>query len=385
MPVDAKKGFRPSTTPETQVHPTLPGRDYWSPEIFELERERIFHAKWLCVGREEQLSKAGDYLVREIIDESILVVRSKTGGLGAFYNVCRHRGSQLCDDPQGNVGAAIKCPYHAWAYSHDGQLIGTPNVGTGDGFDPADYPLYSIAVDTWDGFIFVNLAPKPLPLSKQVSNYAKGFSRYRIGNLRVGKRIEYEVAANWKIVVENYNECLHCPTVHPELTRIVPSYHRGGNYDDPDAGADRMMEGATTFSMTGRSKLPGLPGLSDEDRRTYYGFTVFPNLVINLHSDHVMTYILEDLAPERTRIISEFLFEEATIRKGGFDPSEVVELWDLVGRQDWEVCERTQRGVRSRAYRTGVYPPKDRFVYEFNQRYLRERGASTRTEAKGSR
>ena len=326
MSVDMKKTHSRDAPSGTQIHPTLPGRDYWSPEIFELERERIFHSKWMCIGREEQLPNAGDYLVRSIIDESILVVHSKTGGLRAFYNVCRHRGSRLCDDPQGNVGAAIKCPYHAWAYSHEGQLIGTPNVGTEEGFDRADYPLYSVALDTWDGFIFVNLAPKPVPLLDQVGDYAKQFSRYQIGNLRVGKRIEYEVAANWKIVVENYNECLHCPTVHPELTRIVPSYNRGGNYEEQSAGGDRMMEGATTFSMTGRSKLPQLPGLSDEDRRTYYGFTVFPNLVINLHSDHVMTYILEDLAPQRTRITSEFLFEEATVGADRFDSSEVVEL-----------------------------------------------------------
>jgi Rieske 2Fe-2S family protein len=352
---------------------SLPGRDYHSQEIFELERERIFHAKWVCVGREEQLPNPGDFVVRKVIDESVLIVRGRSGELRAFYNVCRHRGSQLCDAASGSFGRFILCPYHAWSYTLDGRLNGTPNVGEVEDFDREDFPLHSIALDTWDGFVFVNLAEKRRPLVEQLGRVASEFARYRVGNLRRGHVIEYDVAANWKIIVENYSECLHCPSVHPELCEIVPLYRRGLVVDCLDDWGSRMSEGATTFTRSGRSSLPGLPGLSDEDRRTYYGSVAFPNLVLNFHSDHVMTYLLEALTPTRTRVVSEFLFTPETIADANFDPSEVVEFWDRIGVQDWEVCERAQRGVMSRSFQFGIYPPQDHFVYDFNQIYLRER------------
>ncbi len=368
------KQTRRSSRWTSGLRPTLPGTDYHDPKIFELERERIFHAKWVCVGREEQVAGAGDYLVREIIDESILIVRNRTGELRAFYNVCRHRGSQLCDNAQGNVGGAIQCPYHAWTYSLDGRLRGTPHVGKVEGFDKADYPLHAVAVDTWGGFVFVNLAKEPGSLLEQLTYLPTDFARYRLGELRVGHVIEYDVAANWKVIAENYSECLHCPVVHPELCEIVPLYRRGLVLEDDTDWGNRMIEGATTFTDTGRSNLPPLPGLTEEDKVNYYGGIGFPNLILNFHSDHVMTYILKDIAPERTTVVSEFLFRESTLAMDSFDPSEVVKFWDRVGRQDWEVCERVQRGVRSRAFGRGVYPPPDVLAHDFNQRYLRERG-----------
>lgn len=366
---DTQGSEKPAPLPST-----LPGRDYHAPEIFELERERIFHARWVCVGREEQVADPGDFLVRDVIDESVLVVRNRSGDLRAFYNVCRHRGSRLCDAARGNFGRFILCPYHAWSYTLDGRLNATPHVGDVTGFDRDDYPLHPIALDTWEGFVFVNLAETRRPLLEQLGSSASEFARYRVGSLRVGHVIEYDVAANWKIVIENYSECLHCPAVHPELCEIVPSYRKGLVVDPGGGWGSSMGEGATTFTRTGRSSLPGLPGLSDEDRRTYYGAVAFPNLVLNFHSDHVMTYRLDVVTATRTKVISEFLFTPETIAADDFDPSEIVEFWDLIGVQDWKVCERVQKGVMSRSFQRGVYPPQDHFVYDFNQLYLRERG-----------
>jgi len=355
------------------MRPTLPGRDYHDPSVFELERRTIFHGIWMCVGREEQLPKPGDYLARELIDESVVIVRDESGRLGAFYNVCRHRGSRLCDEARGSFGGAIRCPYHSWTYSLQGGLIGIPNVGEVEGFDRKERGLRPVALDLWEGFIFVNLAPRPAPLAEQLGRFATDYARYRIGGLRVGRSITYDVQANWKIVAENYNECLHCPGVHPELVKIVPIYRKGLVTEVGRTGVF-MKDGATTFTDTGRSSLEPLPGLSDDDRRIYDGFTIFPNLMINLHSDSVMSYIVWPVSPERTVIVSDFLFEPSTIARDGFDPDDLVSFWDRVGRQDWTVCERVQKGVRSRAYGTGVYPPHEQHVYEFNQEYLRWRG-----------
>lgn len=353
--------------------PGLPARDYHAPDVFELERERIFFRKWLCVGREEQLPRVGDYLVREILGESVLIVRDRAGRIHGFDNVCRHRGSRLCDREQGQVPGVIQCPYHGWTYSLEGNLIGTPNVGVVEGFDKADYPLHPVGVDTWEGFLFVNLSTTPAPLAEQLGAAPSAYARYRIGDLRVGHRVEAEVAANWKILAENYCECLHCPIVHPELVEIVPLFRRG-LIDEADGhpGA-RLRPGATTWTRTGRSMAPPLPGLSEEDRNSYYGALVFPNMLIDILSDVVRVEILWPVGPERTKSVREWLFHPSAMARDDFDPSEIIEFHDLVDRQDVAVCENAQKGVRSRSFVQGVYPPQDRYVYAFDQRYRRER------------
>ncbi len=300
-------------------------------------------------------------------------MRGQDGVVRGFHNVCRHRGSRLCDQAEGNFGGAIRCPYHSWTYSLQGRLIGTPNVSEVEGFDRNDRALHAVTLEVWEGFIFVNLASHPSPLVEQLGRFATDYARYRMGDLRIGRRITYDVQANWKIIAENFNECLHCPGVHPELVKIVPIYRKGLVTEGGKSGVF-MKEGVTTFTDTGRSSLSSLPGLSEDDRRIYDGFTIFPNLMVNLHSDTVMTYIAWPISPDRTIIVSDFLFEPSTIARDDFNPEDIVAFWDRVGRQDWAVCERVQKGVKSRAYGTGIYPPHEQYVYEFNQEYLRRRG-----------
>ena len=204
------------------------------------------------------------------------------------------------------------------------------------------------------------------------------FDRYKLDELRIGVRMRYEVKANWKIVVENYNECLHCPTVHPQLVSIVPLYRFGEVWDEEtqDDG-NWMIEGATSFTQTGRSDLPPLPGLDPDDHHMYYGTFQFPNLLLNLHPDCAMYYLLFPNGPGHTTVISEYLFRPETIASASFRPDPVVELWDLISKQDWSVCERAQTGVGSRAFKTGVYPRQDRFLFDFNERYRRVMGRPT--------
>ncbi|MEO7666163.1 MAG: aromatic ring-hydroxylating dioxygenase subunit alpha, partial [Dehalococcoidia bacterium] len=292
-----------------------------------------------------------------------------------FYNVCAHRGTRLLDEAPacGHLGKAIKCPYHAWSYDLDGRLIGTPNVHEDEVFERSDYPLHAIAVADYAGFLFVSLNPAAPALSDWLRAGVEritDFDRYRLGELRVARRLVYEVSANWKILGENYNECLHCPTIHPELVQAVPLYRRGEVWDGetPDGG-NVMREGATSFTISGQSNLPPLPGLREHDYSMYYGTFQFPNLLVNLHPDAVMTYRLEPHGPDRTTVISEFLFRPETIAESGFDPDPVVEFWDLISRQDWAVTERAQRGVASRSYLSGVYPRNDRLVFDFNERW----------------
>ena len=355
--------------------PTLTGAEYTSDAIWAEERERIFYGGWVCIGRSEEVAGTGDYLVRDVAGESIAVLRNAAGVLHAFYNVCAHRGTRLLDGEPGcgHLGKVLKCPYHAWSYDLDGRLVATPNVHEDEDFERADYPLHPVAVDEYAGFVFVSLDAdvQPLPDSLRTGvEHITDFDRYRMADLRVARRIVYEVAANWKIVGENYNECLHCPTIHPELVAMVPIYRKGEVWDgETRDGGNEMRDGATSFTMTGESGLPRLPGLLDVDYGMYYGVFQFPNLMVNLHPDAVMTYRLEPRGPSHTTVISEFLFRPEAIEAPGFDPSGIVDLWDLISRQDWTVVERAQLGVSSRSYRTGVYPRKDRLVFDFNERW----------------
>ena len=373
-----------STTPSWRARPTLAGVDYTSAPVFADERERIWFGRWVCIGRAEEIANPGDYLVRDLTGESVIVARNRDGELRAFYNVCAHRGTKLLDETGeacGHAGKAFKCPYHAWAFDLDGRLIGTPNVSEDEGFDRSEYPLHGIAVDTYAGFLFVNLSETPGPLLDELRvgmETITAFERYRIDELRVGRRIVYEVKANWKIVVENYNECLHCPTVHPELVAIVPLYRFGEVHDgETRDDGNWMIEGASSFTRTGQSTLPPFPDLLDDDRRMYYGTFQFPNLLLNLHPDAAMAYTLLPRGPAHTTVVSEYLFRPETIAAPDFAPDPVVELWDLISRQDWEICERAQTGVTSRAYTHGVYPRKDRFLFDFNERYRAEMGRPT--------
>jgi len=366
------QGWRP--------RPTLTGADYTSEAIYEDERERLFFAGWVCIGRAQEIAAPGDYLVRDVVGESVFVVRNRDGELRAFYNVCAHRGTKLLDDEPacGHLGKALKCPYHAWSYDLDGQLLATPNVHEDEQFERDDYPLHRIAVGEHAGFLFVSLAEDPGSLDawlRDSNETMLDFERYRMGELHLGRRLTYDVAANWKIVVENYNECLHCPTIHPELVAVVPLFRKGEVWDgETRDGGNLMIEGATSFTATGTSDLPKFPGLLDADYGMYYGVFQFPNLMVNMHPDSVMAYLVYPNGPARTTVVSEFYFRPEALALPGFDPSPTVDLWDLISRQDWAVCERAQLGVSSRGFRGGVYPRKDRLLFDFNQRWRLELG-----------
>jgi Rieske 2Fe-2S family protein len=366
---------------EWRPRPTLGGADYTSLEVYHEERERIWWGEWVCVGRTEQVANPGDYIVRDLAGESVFVTRDADGELHGFYNVCSHRGTKFLDDEPtaGNVRKAFSCPYHGWTYDLRGRLIGTPNVKEGELFDRGDYPLHGFAVESYAGFVFANLSAKPRPMLSALNEGAESvtmFDRFRMDELRVGVRIVYEVEANWKIIVENYNECLHCPTVHPELVKVIPLFRFGEVWDEVTRDDGNWMRaGATSFSVSGSSELPQLPGLEPDDYRMYFGAYQFPNLLLNLHPDCVMYYIGYPAGPAHTTVVSEYLFRPETIKDpSAFKPQPVVELWDLISKQDWAVCERAQTGVGSRAFTTGVYPRQDRFLYDFNERYRKQMG-----------
>jgi Rieske 2Fe-2S family protein len=271
----------------------------------------------------------------------------------------------------------VKCPYHAWAYSFEGALIGTPNVGK-DEIDRSQLGLWPVSVEVWQGFVFVYLDPDPQPLEEWLGaqhDHPLRFTRFRLGELGTGHTTVTEVEANWKIVIENYNECLHCPTVHPELVQVVPAFRKGAVVDDDrDDGGVALADGGTSFTASGKSRFEVMPGLDAHDATSLYGCTVYPNMFIDVTGTGAISTILLPRGAARTTVITEYLFRPEAIADPGFDPSEIVDFVELVAHQDYVVCERVQRGVRSRAFTHGVLAEKDALLDELNARYLAERG-----------
>jgi Rieske 2Fe-2S family protein len=355
---------------------TLSGPDYYAPDVFELEKERIFYRSWLYVCREEDVAIPARWRTVAVLDESILLIRGKDGVLRGFYNVCRHRGTRLCDGESGRAVSAIRCPYHAWGYRDDGSLVSTPNVPDGE-LDRDQLGLKPVHVQTWLGFVFVNLdRDEPVELRASLAAQYDNpllYERFGLDQLRIGHRSSASVAANWKIIIGNYNECLHCPIVHPQLVARVPAYRTGELYQDglPD-GAIGIVDSDGGLAPSSRSRFAPLPGMTDADRGLYFGSTVLPNMFIDItNSEAVITRILPT-GPESCVLESEYLFAAADLAAPGFDPSEFVEFNETVNRQDIEVCERLQLGVRSRSFEHGVYPSKDEYVAAFERAYLAE-------------
>ncbi len=362
------------------VHYTLTGHEYRSWEVFERERETLFWREWFYAGRSELVSKPSDRLVSDVAGESILLVRDREGGLHAYHNVCRHRGSQLCDEGcSTGAPGGITCPYHAWSYSLDGRLIGTPHVGK-DEVDRDSMSLWRVTVAEWEGGMFVSLADEPEDLrswlGRQVHEPLR-FEQHRLGNLRIGHRTVSEVEANWKILIDNYNECLHCPKVHPELVELIPIYKTGSVMDPARTdGGVALAPGADSFTLSGRSWLPLLDGMGDSEANAYFGAAVFPNMFIDVTGTSAIITTLIPRGPTHTSVVSEYLFVAESVDDADFDPLPVVEFSELVAHQDYEVCERVQRGVSSRAFTKGVYADKDSLAHEFNEWYRAVMGGS---------
>jgi len=351
---------------------TLPGRYFTSPEIFSEEREKIFLQRWLCVGREAQIARPGQYFLQQIGSESVIVLRDRSGQVRAYYNVCRHRGTRLCEEHRGQLSETIQCPYHAWTYSLDGRLIGAPSADTIEGFDKADWPLHPVASASWEGFLFINLADDPEPFEEAYAPVLSRFSRFNLATLAAYRRIDYELTCNWKFVVQNYSECYHCPLVHPALVKLSPptsgenDLYRGpflGGYMD-------IVDSSESLTVSGRSCGVMVGDLPADDLKRVYYYSLFPNLLLSLHPDYVMYHTLWPKAPGQTLVTCEWLFHPDTLKNPAFNPDDGVEFWDMTNRQDWHVCELSYAGVQSKSYTPGPYSRREGLSAAFDQEVL---------------
>ena len=357
---------------------TPPGMVYHDEGIFSKEMESFFYRSWLNVGREEQIPNPGDFFTRTIGEESILFLRGADSVVRGFYNVCRHRGTRIVEAASGEKLRSIVCPYHAWTYSTEGNLVGTPHMEEVEDFDRAEYGLHPVRTETWGGFVWANLEAKGEPLRKALGPFFRFVDHVRWADLRLGARRTYEVNSNWKILAENFSECYHCAPIHPGLNRVTP-YQGGENVawmargDARSVVAGGWMEFAgdyNSMTVSGYTKRPPLKGLSAAEAKRICYYLVFPNLFFSVHPDYLMVHRDWPKSPGHSTIECEWYFDPDTMVKPDFDPSDAVDMWDEINRQDWAICERTMRGVQSRAWTGGRFSTQEPLVYDFDKYYM---------------
>ena len=367
----------------------LAGPYYTDPERWQREVDQVLFREWFCAGRlgtwgldpgsSERLA------VIDVAGESILVTRTRDGQLKAFFNVCRHRGSQVVPvDPDAGAPApcrvgALRCPYHSWTYDLTGRLLRAPHTEDVDDFRPEEFGLTEVGVDEWAGFLFLRLTGHDGPgVVESLGEIPDRVRRYPLSDLVIGRTLTYEVRANYKVVLENYNECYHCAGVHPELVRLVPAFGHGGADLDWEAGIPHRP-GAWTFTASGTTERAPFAGLDADEQVRHKGELIYPNLMMSLSAEHVAAFTLWPTAAGHTRIVCDLLFAPDEVAKDSFDPSDAADFWDLVNRQDWAICESVQRGMSSRGFTKGWFAPMEDYSLDI-RRWLLPRLGEDRNE-----
>jgi len=347
---------------------TLPAEAYRSDKLFAWERAEILSRTWMCVGRTDELVQPGQLRAIELLGEEVLLTRDPDGRTLAFSNVCRHRGHPLAEVGGPITVRQIRCPYHSWSYRFDGSLRSAPTLTQTDRFDPADWPLVALGCGEWQGWLFVDLSASAPPIDTVFGTLHEALAPYEVAKVATAARHEYTVAADWKLIAENYHECYHCSSIHPELCEVSP----------PDSGRDLVPDGlwcggtlelkphAVTMSLDGTSGGANFPGLAPGAERTVLYVHVLPNLLISAHPDYVMTHRLVPLGPGRTFIQCDWLFGERSLALPDFDPAYAVDFWDITNREDWGACERVQRATANRGFRQGPLSSWESTVYQFH-------------------
>jgi Rieske 2Fe-2S family protein len=381
-PVDLEPALRPFGQSRM-----LPRDAYTSPRVFAFEQERFFAGSWTCVGREGDLEATGAQRAVRVGGAGALLVRGADGRARAFANTCRHRGHELLGVGEQTTRRTVLCPYHAWTYDLDGSLRVAPGFRDHTEFRPGEHGLVELPLESWHGFLFVNGSGDAPPFAEHAGALDELVAPYQPARLVPLASHSYDLACNWKVVLENYHECYHCPLIHPELCQVSPPAS-GDNFELDGAwvgGTMDLKDHAATMSLDGRSDGVPIPGLDAERLRTVAYLGLFPNLLLSLHPDYLMTHLVEPLGPDLSHVVCTWYFPPEATERPGFDPTYAVEFWDRTNRQDWAACESVQRGMASPHFQPGPLAPAEDAVYHvvtmIARAYLGERPSASPRDA----
>lgn len=338
----------------------LPPWTYWDEDFFSLEREKIFAPSWQIVCHESDLAGRGRYATFAFMGDLILVVRADDGRLNAFRNVCRHRAARLLDEPFGQCGARIVCPYHAWTYDLDGRLIGVPERGAYEALDTASLGLSRLDLRTCGGFIFVRLQEGAETFEEFCAPFAEEFERYRTVAMKALGRITLrERAVNWKVATDNYVDKLHLPVAHEGLNSLVSTSYRlsvgeTGAYHITSEAAARAGQGASVRAYL--KFLPEVAHLPAERRRHWVYIKLWPNLAFDIYPDQIDFMQFIPLSPTRTllREISYALPDERREMRAARYLNWRINR--IVNVEDKDLIERVQAGYETSRLPGGYAP-----------------------------
>lgn len=369
------------------AEPTLPFAWYYDPTHHAREMAAIWRCGWVYVCRADALAPL-DYRTLEIGDQNVVILRDADGTIKAYHNACRHRGSVLCTQERGRLGSRLLvCPYHQWSYAAaDGRLVATTSFAEPDGFDRSGLGLFPVALAVWRGCVLINLEPgAAFEPETDFQRPPDNLVNFPLEDMVTGHHWQSEIACNWKTFWENFNECLHCPSVHPELVDLVPLFTRRiiHPHDVPDwpDHADRddpkyrggMKKGAEAWSTDHSAQGRIIPTLTPEDlARGHTYASAWPTFFIAGYTDHVRIVHMMPLGPERLRLTAEWLFPPETLADPSYDPQKVIDFAVLVMEQDARACELNQKGMHAAPLERGVLMPEEYVLKRF-QDWVRAR------------
>jgi choline monooxygenase len=340
---------------------TLPAWCYTSPEFHAREAERVFARGWHFVGRADELPAAGDYLTVDTVPGPLVLLRDGAGRLGAFANTCRHRGARLLDG-RGRC-RTIVCPYHAWTYGPDGALLGAPGMRDRPGFDVADWGLTPVRCESWQGFVFVSVDPDAPGLGEHFGDLTETLGGYRFDEMVCVRRIDYEVACNWKLLVENAMEEYHTGTVHH--ASLGPQHavqvETRGHWDAiyiPQETSIAVLPGET-------APFPPIAGLSGPPAHGTYFTMLHPATQLACTQDSLWWLRVLPLGPARSRLGVGFCFPRATVARADFEAGvkAYYRRWETGIAEDNAICEAQQAGLASTLRRPGPFALREPAVH----------------------
>ncbi len=333
---------------------TIPSAWYTDPRFHLIDRDAVFADTWQGVGHLSLLANPGDYFLTTVADNPIIVLRDGAGTLRAFYNVCRHRGGPLAIEPSGCV-KALTCKYHGWTYLLDGSLRGVPRFDRTELFDKRDFGLVPVAVDTWEGFLFVHLAERPaVPLPEIMAGIAERIRPNRLTTKHLVRRLEYSVAANWKIYVDNFLEGYHIPHVHPELNRALDYL-------------SFRTENGPWYSLQHSPLRSDNVYTSDQGGEAFY-YWIYPNFMLNVLPHRVQANLVVPEGHDRCRVIFWYYYDTPEAAGRAEQIAADIEYSEMVQREDADICHRVHQGLSSRAYDRGRFSVEmESGVYHFQQ------------------
>lgn len=350
---------------------------YLDPDVFRYEAENLFQKSWTPLAHSSQLSATGSFLSLEFNGTPVVLVRDAVRQVRAFLNVCRHRGTQLCHEATGQLKSKhFVCPYHGWKYDLAGNLVAAPNMNDVDGFCVDEFGLYELALHDWNGLLFAKsftetTAPDEPPAIHKLDFLTK---TYPLAEYVHVESISYDVAANWKLIFQNYSECYHCPSVHPQLTPFSDYRESENDFDCGDVlgGPMKIRDNVETITKDGTFCGAVHSALAPSERKNARYYTIFPNLFVSLFPDYLMLHRIRPGALDRTEIVCDFLFPQESVDSDSFQPEKASQFWDLTNRQDWEMCERVQKGIAVPGFRPSPYSNLESLLAAFDEFYLEQ-------------